>query len=408
LPLLEGVLGFAAHLSWLDGEVEAMAALVTRWSEISSGSGNLAGLERMEAEVSAALRSLGAQVESIGPPAVGGEAPKLGRNVLAVKRPEAPLKVLLGIHMDTVFAADDPFRQVTRVDEKTLRGPGVADAKGGLVVLLQALDAFERTPWAGNLGWEVIVNADEEVGSPGSRLLFSEAARRCRLGLVFEPSFADGALVSARKGSGNFTATVRGRTAHAGRNPEEGRNAIVALSALILRLMELHRPGIFVNPGQIQGGTASNVVPDLAFCRFNARVDRHEEQADVEAFLAAAAAELGRRDGISVEIRGDFSRPPKPLDSATEVLLSQLAGCARELGFDLSWKPSGGSSDGNLLAAAGLPTVDSLGPTGAELHSEREFILVPSLAERAKLTALFLMKLAAGELEPPAPHERTS
>jgi glutamate carboxypeptidase len=163
--------------------------------------------------------------------------------------------------------------------------------------------------------------------------------------------------------------------------------------------MDLHRPGVFVNPGEIEGGTASNVVPDLARCRFNVRVERPGEQAEVEAFLAAAAAAL-TRDGISVEVRGEFSRPPKPLDAATEVLLSQLGGCAAELGFDLSWRPSGGASDGNLLAAAGLPTVDSLGPRGAELHSEREFILVESLAERAKLTALFLMKLAAGEVVP--------
>ncbi|MBI5445308.1 MAG: hydrolase [Deltaproteobacteria bacterium] len=382
-----------------------MVALLCRWAEIGSGSGDLPGLSRMAGEISAALRALGARVEAVAPPGAAPGLPALGGTLLALKRPEAPLRVLLGIHMDTVFGPDHPFRRVERLDGATLRGPGVADAKGGLVVLLTALEAFERSPWAEALGWEVIVNSDEEIGSPGSRPFFAQAARRCRVGLLFEPAFVDGALVSARKGSGNFTATVQGRTAHAGRNPEEGRNAIVALSALILRLVELHRPGIFVNPGEIEGGTASNVVPDLARCRFNVRVERPEEQAEAEAFVAAAAAELSR-DGISVDIRGEFSRPPKPLEPSTELLLSQLAGCAADLGFELTWRPSGGASDGNLLAAAGLPTVDSLGPRGAELHSEREFIVLESLAERAKLTALFLMKLAAGRVAPAGGEER--
>ncbi len=381
----------AAHLRWIDDELESLTALLVRWAEIPSGSDDPEGLGRMAGEVRRALEALGARAEFVDLSGANGPA------IRASKRPEAPVRVLLGGHLDTVYGLGHPFRKTSRLDERRLGGPGVADMKGGLVVLLHALEGLERSPWAERIGWEVLVNPDEEIGSPGSRELFAQSAARCRLGLLFEPALPDGALVGSRKGAGTFTAVVRGRTAHAGRNPEEGRNAIVALARLVLRVQEFGQGGVVVNPGQIEGGTAPNVVPDRASCRFNLRVDTSDEQARAEGGLAEAAAEASSQDGISVELAGGFSRPPKPLEPRTEALLGQLRSCGQELGLALSWRPSGGASDGNLLAAAGLPTVDSLGPVGGELHSEREFVLLDSLIERAKLSGLFLLKLAAGE-----------
>jgi glutamate carboxypeptidase len=205
-------------------------------------------------------------------------------------------------------------------------------------------------------------------------------------------------MVSSRKGSGNFTAIVTGRSAHAGRDPHLGRNAIHALGELIVRLAALNgaAPGITVNVGRVEGGGAVNVVPDRASCRFNVRVSTSEEQRQVEQRLAELAAEFGGREGYGLALHGSFTAPPKPAHSDVMKLVSD---CGQELGMRLQWRPSGGTCDGNRLAAAGLPNVDSLGPRGGGMHSPGEFLVPESLTERAKLTALLLMKLAAGELE---------
>ena len=258
-------------------------------------------------------------------------------------------------------------------------------------------DALGQRKWAGKFS----INPDEEIGSPGSAPLLLQAARRNHLGLVFEPSFPDGDLVGARKGSGNFTAFVRGRAAHAGREPQLGRNAIDALARFIVGLTSPADSGgaITTNVGYVQGGGPLNVVPDLALCRFNVRVNTRDDQRLFEEGLNRLEDEINRMDGISIEVRGGFARPPKPLDAGTIKLLQHVAECGRDLGLSLNWRPTGGACDGNNLAAAGLTTIDSLGVTGGNIHSPEEYVLLDSLAERAKLTALLLMKLAAGEIK---------
>jgi glutamate carboxypeptidase len=267
--------------------------------------------------------------------------------------------------------------------------------------MLIALEAFERSSWAEKLGWEVLINPDEEIGSPGSTRLLIQAAKRNHLGLVFEPSLPNGNLVGARKGSGNFTVIVKGKAAHAGRNPQLGRNAIDAIARFIVELASLadSEGGTTTNVGYVQGGGPVNVVPDLAVCRLNVRVVTQVDQRSFEDGLNRLADEINRIDGISLELHGSFARPPKQLDIKTLQLLEQVAGCGRDLGLSLQWFPTGGACDGNNLAAAGLTTIDSLGVTGGGIHSSEEFILLHSLVERAKLTALLLMKLAAGEVQ---------
>src|SRR3989304_2280040 len=130
----------------------------------------------------------------------------LGNALSIRKRSTAPLRIFLGAHMDTVYPADHPFQKAVRVDQNTLRGPGVADSKGGLVVMLKALEALERSPYAQSVGWEVLINPDEELGSPGSAPLLAQAAKNTHLGLVFEPPLPDGALVGARKRPATLTA----------------------------------------------------------------------------------------------------------------------------------------------------------------------------------------------------------
>ena len=182
--------------------------------------------------------------------------------------------------MDTVFAADHAFQHYQYVDDNCVNGPGVADMKGGLLVMLTALQALELSPNATNLGWEVLINADEEIGSIGSAPLLHDSALRNHLGLIYEPSMPDGTLAGARKGSGNFSLLIRGKAAHAGREHHLGRNAIAALATAMTALDNLnqHSDNITVNLGRIVGGGAVNVVPDLAICHFNVRTVTHEDQ----------------------------------------------------------------------------------------------------------------------------------
>jgi glutamate carboxypeptidase len=263
--------------------------------------------------------------------------------------------------------------------------------------MLIAVEALERSPWAANVGWEVLINPDEEIGSPGSSHLFDEAAKRNHVGLLFEPAMPDGSLVSHRGGSGSYSVIVRGRSAHAGRDPHMGRNAIVAAAELTASLSKLATDGITVNVSKIDGGGPTNVVPNLAICRFNVRAKTPPDQQRIQRQIDEVLATFRDRDGIRMELHGGFHRPPKPLDEGTQHLQKQLESCARELNVPISWRYSGGVSDGNQLAAAGLPNLDSLGPRGGSIHSSDEFLLLDSLTERAKLATLLIRLLATDE-----------
>ena len=400
------------QLQWVDTQHARLCRLVTEWASVNSGSYHLEGLRRCTEAVVREFRLLGADEQwvDLPPHTVVNDAGELtsrplGRAVRLVKRPGAPRRVLLAIHVDTVYGPDDPFQAVTQLDSNTLRGPGVVDAKGGLAVMLAALEALERSPVADRVGWTVLINPDEELGSPGSSHLFDALAKEHDVGLLFEPALPDGSLVVLRKGSGNFSAVMRGRSAHAGRDFRKGRNAIRELAKFIVEVDALNAAGggLTVNVGQVQGGGAVNVVPDLAICRFNVRVTSPSQQSDVEARLAALVREFNVHEGFNLSVHGLFSAPPKIPDGATRWLIDHAVACGREIGLNLQLGDSGGTCDGNRLAAAGLPNVDSLGPRGGNLHSPDEFLLLDSLTERAKLTALLLMKLATGELEWPTP-----
>lgn len=270
--------------------------------------------------------------------------------------------------------------------------------------MLAALEAFESGPAAlkAALGWTVLLNPDEEIGSPGSAPLLAAEAARHDVGLVFEPSaLPDGTLAGARKGSGNFTVTLRGRAAHAGRNPQDGRNAIVAAADCVLGLAALAAPaqGISVNPAKIDGGGAVNVVPDLAVVRFNVRLAEPAQQTGLLAAVQQLCAAIHERHGCTVELAGGFTRPPKPLDARQRALHDFVAGTGAQLGLTLGTRDTGGVCDGNNLAAAGLANVDTLGVRGGAIHSPDEFLIVDSLAERARLATRLLVRLAAGELD---------
>lgn len=319
-------------------------------------------------------------------------------------RPQAPRQILFSGHYDTVYGAEHPFQTCTMLDANTLRGPGVADMKGGLVVMLAALTALQESPFANQIGGQIILTPDEEIGSVGTRPLLEEAAPLHDFALVFEPCRETGNLVRARMATGIFTVTCRGRSAHAGRAPQDGRNAIVALAEFLPQADALNRemPNILLNIGRISGGGAANIVPDLAQAEINLRVAGRADATRLLARLEELAAPIRARDGYALTIAGQFNRPPKEVTAQDEILFASWQACGQDLGQSFGWQDVAGGSDGNLLAAAGLPNLDGLGPLGGQLHSPNEYIQIDSLVKRTQVAALFLHRLAAGEIQAPS------
>ncbi len=389
-------------LAPIEGTDAVMVAQVQAWAAINSGSDNLPGLALQAEALAHAFAPLGrAELLEAAPSQVVAADGALrqrphGRHLRVVQRPHAPVQVLLTGHMDTVYPADHPF-QTTRFDAPGhLNGPGVADMKGGIAIMLAALTAFERSPCANHLGWTVLVTSDEEIASPSSDPILREAARAAQWGLTYEPSnLPDGTLAGARWGSGNFAATITGRAAHAGRDPENGRNAVAAACDLALRLEALIGPDLRVNPARIDGGGPNNVVPAHAVLRFNSRPRTAEARAHAEAAIAQAIAAVEAARDVSIRLHGHFARPPKPLDATQQRLFSVVETAACDLGQHYATRETGGVCDGNNLAAEGLPVVDTLGARGGLIHSPQEYMLADSLVERAALSALLLHRLAA-------------
>lgn len=390
-----------AERSALDGiDPAPILANVERWCAINSGSRNLPGLETMAALLAQAFAPLG-EVQLIQPAAASQMLPngeilplEHGRNLHLVVRPQAPTRILLTGHYDTVFPADHPFQSLHWREPGILNAPGSADMKAGIAIMLAALAALEASPWAADLGYEVVLNADEEVSSLGSAPLLMQCAQRVDAGLTFEPSLPDGTLAGARPGSGNFAVHVAGRAAHAGREPEKGRNAIIAAADLALRLAALVAPDLKVNVAKIEGGGPNNVVPDTAILRFNMRPSTPAAEAQALTALDNEIATVTTSHDVTIHRHGHFARPPKPLDANQLRLFELVRATGADLGLCIGWRDAGGVCDGNNLAATGLAVVDTLGARGGAIHSADEYLVVESLKERADLAALLLMRIA--------------
>lgn len=383
---------------------DAMLSQVQAWSAVNTGTRNLDGLARQWDLLAEAFSDLPGEIRKVEPArvtaiAADGREEEVGHGahfVLSV-RPQAARRYLLTGHMDTVFPATHAFQQQRWLDDETLNGPGVADMKGGIAVILAALAAFETSVAAAGVGYDVMINSDEETGSLASAALIAELARGKAAALTYEPSaLPDGTLAGARAGSGNFSLIVTGRSAHAGRNPQDGRNAIVAAADLALRLKHMETATLSVNPARIDGGSANNVVPDHAVLRFNIRPRAMTDAERFTVALRGLIAEIEREHDVSIHLHGGLSRPPKPLDPPAEALFGLVRDCGAALGQPIRWQSSGGVCDGNNIAALGVPVVDTMGVRGGAIHSPDEFLIVSSLAERAALSALVLHRLSGG------------
>ena len=376
-----------------------------RWAKINSGTANLQGLAAMAQQLGDAFAKLPGEVELVAPDPVEAMEPdgnikelQRGKHLVSTVRPSAPVQLLFTGHMDTVFPQDSTFQELSWRGDDILNGPGVADMKGGIAVMLHALLAVEASDAKDRLGYQIMINSDEEVGSGSSAALIERLAQGKTAALTYEPALPDGTLAGARGGSGNYSIRIGGRSAHAGRNPEDGRNAVVAAADLALRLKALMREGLSVNPARIDGGGANNVVPDHAVLRVNFRPRSPRDQADAEEALERACAAIAIEHDVTVQPHGGFGRPPKPLSEGAEKLFGLVKRSGADLGLDISWRATGGVCDGNNIAACGVPVVDTMGVRGDAIHSSDEILIVDSLAERARLSALTILRLAEGGL----------
>lgn len=392
----------------VDDKFADMLSTVENWSAQNSGSYNRDGLIAMRGLLAERFSELPGEVTEVPLPegqhvALNGEVqPNTYEPALQVSvRSEAPVQLVLTGHYDTVFPEDFHFQKSVRVDDDTINGPGTADMKAGLMVMLTALQTLERSENASNIGYSILMSPDEEIGSPGSSAILAQLGKRSHLGLTYEPALADGSMAGARKGSGNFTLVIKGRAAHAGREHHIGRNAIAAMAEFIggMEALNGQREGVTFNIAKIDGGGAVNIVPELAIGRFNVRMKETADMAWIESQLDALVAQVNLKDGIHAHMHGGFTRPPKPMAPANAQVFDWVKQAGGLLGQEIKWAPSGGVCEGNNLWASGCPNVDTLGVRGGDIHSDREFMKISSLVERARLSSVILMKLASGEFD---------
>ncbi|MEU5807593.1 M20 family metallopeptidase [Streptomyces sp. NPDC059650] len=285
-------------------------------------------------------------------------------------------KVLILGHHDTVFPLGTLERRPFAVEDGHATGPGVFDMLGGLVQAVHGLAALDDRS-----GVEILVTADEEVGSRSSRALIEERALACGAVLVVEGAADGGGLKTGRKGCGSFHVSITGRASHAGLEPAAGVNALVEAAHQVLDITALGRPGIgtTVTPTVAAAGTLDNVVPAEATVTVDVRVESDDEKERLESAFAALTPHL---DGAEITVEGSIGRPPMPESASAE-----LFALAQKLLPGLEGRAVGGGSDGNFTAALGVPTLDGLGAVGGGAHADHEYVVVGAMAERAQLVA---------------------
>ena len=377
------------------------------WSAHNTGSLNTDGLRKFAPKLADAFSELEADVSLVEGPGfelVGADGKSTeshsGPIVEVTSRPDAPVQIVMSGHYDTVFAPG-VFENVTDLGNGRYNGPGMADMKGGLCVMLEALKAFEAGASKEKLGYRIVLTPDEEIGNFSS----SEALRRAAssgamIGMTYEPAMETGAMAGGRKGSAVFDIVLHGRAAHAGRAKEEGRSAIEAAAELVVGLERLNNQfdGVTFNVGSIDGGAPVNIVPDLAIVRFGARAPDQQSAEWAAQQVKGLFDRAVARDGIHGHLHGGFYRPPKPRNSAQQALFDTVYATGKAIGLDIEFVDTGGVCEGNNIFAAGVPNVDTLGVRGGRIHSPEEFVITDSFPERALLSALILNRLADGRL----------
>lgn len=341
--------------------------------------------------------AVGALLDLLAPriAALGATMRRPARDILEAAFGPRQGGILLLLHADTVFGHGEAERRPFTVADGRAYGPGVADMKGGIALLLWVLWLMKERG-AIHAPLTVLITGDEETGAERSRHEIARVARGRKAALVLEPGRESGAIVSARKAVGSFRVVARGVEAHAGVEPWRGASAVHELARRVAAIADLSSriDGVHVNVGRIEGGTRPNVVAGEATCLIDVRVPRGADMAPAQEMLAAAALQ-GTDGRVHLSLSGGFQGPPMEKTPESEVLLGHAREAAQAIGLPLEDVATGGGSDGNRVAAAGVPVLDGLGPVGGRAHSAEEFIDLGSVAPRAALLSGLILRVGA-------------
>ncbi len=391
-------------VDWFPSREQEMVNLLEQLTITNSGSMNKAGVGEIADFFSAELHQLGFGVstlpgERIEMPSCPGSdySIDVADHLLATKPGNGARLLIMG-HMDTVFPPFAPFQDFRR-DGDTVFGPGVADMKGGLVIMLYALKALDAAGYLEDMAITVLLNSDEEVGSLSSRKFLEQQALEHDYGLVYESS-GNNSMVRERKGLGQARFVVNGLASHAGGAHAQGRSAIKELAYKIVEIENMtdYETGVTVNVGVVSGGEARNTIAPCAEAFVDLRYPTPEQgeqaQQDFEAIFSQVYSYPVDSGELSTESWINLHRPPKIATEESDYLLEKTRAIGRLLGQELGVTDSGGGTDGSLTQAVGLPTLDSLGIAGTGAHSNREQARVSSIVERAQLSAVLIRRLS--------------
>jgi len=331
---------------------------------------------------------------------------RFGNHLIATHAGNAPTgpSILLIGHIDTVFSEGEAQRRPFAISQQNggriATGPGVLDMKSGVLIGMYGLHILISAQEANYKQATFICNSDEEIGSPSSKPLIKELARQADAVIVLEPGRAKGTVVSSRRGSGQYRVEVRGVSAHAGVEPQKGRNAILELSYQVQKMQALNGtiPGTTLSVGIIRGGERTNIVPDYAYCEMDVRVS---DEAGLEAIEAAMHKVASKTvlQGTSITLSGGMSCMPFERSKRNEHLIQLAKEAGSELGLNIEDVGSGGASDANNAAVVGVPTIDGLGAGGGLAHNPGEYIELDYLPTRIALLAGLVRKIGAGYQE---------
>ncbi len=325
---------------------------------------------------------------------------EFGNCHLARLRGKGAGKFLMLGHLDTVYPEGIAAERPLRTEGNKLIGPGVSDMKGGVLLAMYAMRGLQVAGFDNFAELGIFFGCDEEIGSPTGKRYYTRFVQEADAVLVLEGARANGNIVSARKGTGQYTLRVKGHSAHAGVEPEKGANAILELAHQIIALHQLNgiAPGVTVNAGIIGGGTRTNVVPDEAWVQVDVRaVD--PAGANIAHDAVMALIEQTKVARTKIEIEGHFEYPPMSKTPAIGMMAEWAKELAHELGFDIQDQATGGASDANNVAQYGIPVLDGLGPIGGLDHSPDEYLDRDSILPRTQLLAALIERLGERRAE---------
>lgn len=352
-----------------------------------------ADVDRVGAEFRKLLTKIGCSIE-ISP------SDEFGDSFIASLDGTGTTKIMMLGHMDTVHPAGTTQRLPYRRDGDIAYGPGTVDMKAADLMGVYTMRLLREAGETSFGRLSLLINADEEIGSPSSRAFIEAKAKEHDVVLVLEGPQTRREIVSRRKGSATFTLTVNGQAAHAGVEPELGRNALVELAHQIIALQALNAPevGTTVNVCLAQAGVSHNVIPPVATASIDVRVMNAAEAERIEAAIREQITHTTVPD-VTCTLSGKFTRPPMEKSEASAKLITLTQGIAEHLGYPLKEITMGGGTDGNFTAAVGVPTLDGMGPDGGLSHSEREFLELPSIWERMAILLLVIEHLSEHGLD---------